>query len=106
MFLIGRQIQILAAILLLIALANWPYGYYQFLRLSVLAAAVISSWRKWREGSPFWAVVLASLALLFNPFQPVHFRREEWAWIDVLAALAFLACPATKPKSLNDDNQT
>lgn len=90
----------------MLALADWPYGYYQFLRFAVFAAAALSSWRSWQDGSPFWAVALAGLALLFNPFLPVHFRRDEWAWIDILAALAFLACPSTKPKPRDDADQT
>jgi len=105
-YLAGREIQICVAFLLVLALADWPYGYYQFLRLAVFIAAGLSSWRSWKEGRPFWAVVLASLALLFNPFQPIHFRRDEWAWIDALAALIFLVCPPMKPKPHDDVDQT
>jgi hypothetical protein len=105
-FLAGREIQICAAVLLVLALADWPYGYYQFLRLVVFGAAVLSAWRLWKKGNLFWASALASLALLFNPFLPVHFRRDEWAWIDTLAALAFLVSPPIKPKPLNDVDQT
>lgn len=105
-FLAGREIQFCAAVLLVLALADWPYGYYQFLRLVVFVAAVLSAWRLWQKGNSFWAFAFAGLALLFNPFLLVHFRRDEWAWIDALAALAFLACPPTKPKPRDDVDQT
>ena len=42
---------------------------------------------------------MVGLVLLFNPIHTVHFRRGEWAWIDALAALAFLAFPHAKKKA-------
>jgi hypothetical protein len=50
-------------------------------------------------------LVLAGFAVLFNPLHPVHFRRDEWAWIDILAVLTFLICPPTKPKPHDDVDQ-
>lgn len=97
-YLAGREAQVCAAVLLLVALANWPYGYYQFLRLAVCAVGAFSACRSWRAQKPLWAVAMAGLCLLFNPIYTVHFRRDEWAWVDAISALAFLAWPPAKPK--------
>lgn len=90
-FTTGREAQLCVAALLLSALADWPYGYYQFLRWAVSAGAAYCGWRASQEGRIWWVVGFVGLALLFNPFQAVHFRRDEWAWIDALSALAFAA---------------
>ena len=105
-YLAGREAQVCAAVLLLCALANWPYGYYQFLRLAVCAAGAFTAWLLWRSQRPIWAVVMAGLCLLFTPIHTVHFRRDEWAWINILAALVFLVCPLAKQKHLDDTDQT
>ena len=83
-FLAGREIQVCAAILLVLALADWPYGYYQFLRFAIFAAAALTSWRSWQEGRPFWAIALASLApVAAYPFM----KRITWwpqAWLGLV----------------------
>lgn len=89
----ARPIQIFAAILLLAALADWPYGYYTFLRLVVCLAAAFLAWQSFQAKRPPWGFAMTAIALLFNPFFLVHFHRHQWAWIDVLAAVAFLAFP-------------
>jgi hypothetical protein len=99
-WLAGREAQVCAAVLLLAALADWPYGYYQFLRLAVCAAAAFCAWRAWRDHQPLWVVGMVGLVLLFNPIYTAHFRRGEWAWIDALSALTFLAFPSSKEKKL------
>ena len=94
----GREAQIGVAVLLLAAVTDWPYGYYQFLRWAVCAAAAFCAWRASQDGRTAWLIGFVALALLFNPFHTIHFRRSEWAWIDALAALAFLAFPPIKPR--------
>jgi hypothetical protein len=82
---------LIVALMLLGALADWPYGYYQLLRIATCGVAVYIafmaySWQK------IWATWLFGfIALLFNPFIPVHLSRELWQPIDVICALLFLA---------------
>lgn len=97
-FVAGREAQICAAILLLAALADWLYGYYQFLRWAVCATAAFCAWKASEDGRTAWLIGFIGLALLFNPFYTIHFRRSEWAWIDALVALTFLAFSPAKPK--------
>jgi hypothetical protein len=97
--LIERKIQVSIATLLILALANLPYGYYQFLRIAVFVSASVLAWRISKaEGMVTWIFVMAGLALLFNPIFIIHFQRDEWAWIDVVSALVFLDCPQANGK--------
>jgi hypothetical protein len=78
-----------AAVLLLFALGQWPYGYYTFLRVAVTAAAAYNAFRC--DSESLWLWLFLGIALLFNPLFPVHMRRADWAVFDVAAAVAFAA---------------
>jgi hypothetical protein len=81
---------IIAAIMLFLALAPWPYGYYQLLRfvvcgVSVYVAFIAYNWQK------IWATFLFGfIAVLFNPLIPIHLSRELWQPIDTICAIIFL----------------
>jgi hypothetical protein len=81
---------LIATAMLLGALADWPYGYYQLLRLvvcgvSVYVAFMAYGWQK------MWVVWLFGfIALLFNPLIPIHLSRELWQPIDVICAILFV----------------
>jgi hypothetical protein len=80
---------LIAAAMLLGALADWPYGYYQILRfvvcgIGVYVAYTAYTWHK------MWAVWLFGfVALLFNPLVPIHFSRELWQYVDIICAVMF-----------------
>lgn len=81
---------IIATIMLILALVSWPYGYYQLLRfvvcgISVYVAFIAYNWHK------IWAAWLFGfVAVLFNPFVPIHLPRETWQPIDVICAVLFV----------------
>lgn len=78
--------RLLAAGLLVLALARWPYGYYQLLRWAVCgvgAWGVIEALAAERRG---WATVFGALAVLFNPIAPIRFDRDTWRVLDVATA--------------------
>lgn len=80
---------LIAALMLLGALAHWPYGYYQLLRfvtcgVAVYVAYMAYSWQK------MWVVWLFGfIALLFNPLIVIHLSRELWQPIDFVCAVLF-----------------
>ena len=81
---------LIAAAVLLGALGQWPYGYYQLLRfvvcgVSVYIAVMAYQWQK------IWAVWLFGfVAVLFNPLIPIHLSREIWQPVDVICAILFI----------------
>jgi hypothetical protein len=81
---------IIAAIMLFLALAPWPYGYYQSLRFVVCGMAVYVAFMayNWHK---IWALWLFGfIAVLFNPLIPIHFSRELWQPIDVICGILFV----------------
>ena len=83
-------LSIIAAIMLLLALVDWPYGYYQILRLVVCGAGGYIAYTAY-EMKKMWAVWLFGfIAVLFNPLFPIHLDRELWAVIDVICGILFL----------------
>jgi len=80
----------IAATMLLLALAPWPYGYYQLLRFVVCGVAVYIAFMayNWHKN---WAIYLFGfIAVLFNPLIPVHLSRELWQPIDTVCGIIFL----------------
>lgn len=79
----------MAILILLGALAPWPYGYYQLLRFVVcpVGGYVAFLAYKWQK---FWATWLFGIiAVLFNPFISIHLSRELWQPVDLVCALLF-----------------
>ena len=84
------SVAVIAAVMLLIALAKLPYGYYKLLRWVTCAAAVVVALSAHAWGKTWVAVPFGLIALLFNPLIPIHLSREIWRPIDIGAAALFL----------------
>ena len=81
---------IVAAVILLGALGDWPYGYYQLLRWITCGAAVWVAFLAY-DWKKKWAMVLFSiLAVLFNPLLPIHLSRDLWQPIDLICSILFV----------------
>jgi len=82
---------ILAALILLVALGNNPYSYYTFLRWAVMIAAAYSAYRSYKTGKAGWAWIMGIIAALFNPIAPFYLKRDTWQLIDLVISGVFLA---------------
>lgn len=85
---------VVAAILLLIALAPLPLGYYTFMRWAVTVAAIAMCALAHKGNQGGWLFLLIPIAILFNPISPVYMTRAYWAPFDVIAAAALLLAGA------------
>lgn len=83
-----RLVCIIAAAALLLALAPWPYAYYQLLRVAIFAAGIFGAVTLWHKEQPV-AVALLICGLVFNPLIPMHLTREIWSVLNIVAALMF-----------------
>jgi hypothetical protein len=86
---------LLAIVLLLVATARLPYGYYTLLRITVAGFCGLVAYLAWQEDSRVWATAFGLITVVFNPIIPVYFDRGIWLWLDVGAATivaAHLAC--------------
>lgn len=83
---------LIPAVLLIVAIGEWPYGYYQFLRLVVSASAITISVIEFKHDArpTWWLYIFSGIALLFNPISTVHLDQQIWQILDFITAAIFL----------------
>ena len=81
---------IVAAVALLAALGDWPYGYYQLLRFVVCGVSVYVAVVAYGFKSLWATWLFGGIAVLFNPLAPIHLSRALWQPIDFACALLFV----------------
>jgi hypothetical protein len=75
-------------VLMLIAVGDNPYGYYQFLRIATLVIALFIAYVVYNsdeENKAVWFFV--AVAILFNPFLPIYLDKSLWVIINILVAV-------------------
>lgn len=89
----SRAVWIVPAVLLAVAIADWPYGYYQLVRFVVCSACAYLVYVEYQANRAvnFWVIALGAIAVLFNPIAPIHLPKDVWRWLDGLAAVALIA---------------
>jgi hypothetical protein len=85
--------RLVAAVLLFVAVARMPYGYYILIRWVVCGIAAYSAVQARTLGKTGWTWIFGFIALFFNPVIPVHLGRqgkEIWALVDVAVGVVML----------------
>ncbi len=80
-------LKVIAIIMLLWALADNDYFYYQLLRWVITGVAGYSAYSSYTKGENNWTWIFAIIAILFNPITPFYLDREVWMLIDIIAAI-------------------
>lgn len=83
-------LKLVLAILLLLCLADMPYGFYQLVRFAAAAAFAYLSYDYFKSKRDGLGFVFAALALLFQPFFKVALGRTIWNIVDVLVAIGLI----------------
>jgi len=97
-----KAICFLCGILLLIAIARLPIGFYTFLRLAVTICSIVIIISEAKKGTTFWIIVFAIIGLVFNPVIPVYlYKKSLWMLIDLLTAATFIVYGLTYKISKN-----
>lgn len=83
------SVWLLPAGLLVAALLPWPYGYYNFLRITVCAVTAWLAYTQLRHDDALsgWVVALGAMSVLYNPIVPVHLTRELWSVLNLTGAV-------------------
>jgi len=79
------------AIMLLLCLADMPYGYYELVRLVAAAVFAYFAYEGFRAHRDAPLFVFGALALLFQPFVKVALGRTMWNIVDVVVAVGLIA---------------
>lgn len=83
-------LKLVLAILLLLCLADMPYGFYQLVRFAAAAAFAYLSYDYFKSKKDGLGFGFAALALLFQPFFKVALGRTIWNIVDVLVAIGLI----------------
>lgn len=75
--------------ILLIALADMPYGYYQILRVILFCASVYLAIAEGRRDGGFWLWAFIASALIYNPIATLSLGREIWTIVNVMTIAIF-----------------
>ncbi len=83
----------------LLVLATLPlpfYGFYTFVRIVAFLTFGYCALTVNRDAWLFWLFI--GLAILFNPFIPIHMTKAVWAVVDISSAIALFLSKDTVSK--------
>ena len=80
----------IAAGIILIGVAPLPYGYYTLLRIIATGAFVWAAIVAYERNDPVLPWVYGLLAIIFNPIIKIHFPKEIWVIIDLVAGMLLI----------------
>lgn len=81
--------RLIASVLLFLAVANLPYGYYRFLRIAVTLIAGANAYSSYKKGDYILFIIFLGIAILFNPIIPIYLSKDIWIPIDIIAGVFF-----------------
>lgn len=82
--------KIALAVLLIICLANMPYGYYQLIRIISTILFCYFSLYHYNISEKSYALLFLFLAILFQPFIKIALGRELWNIVDVIVGVLLI----------------
>lgn len=80
-------VKLVIAVLLLLCLADMPYGFYQIVRFTATVAFAYLSYDYFKSKQDVKGIVFALLAVLFQPFFKIALGRTLWNAIDIIVAI-------------------
>jgi hypothetical protein len=85
-----KLIKIILAGLLFLCLADFPYGYYQFVRFAATVGFGILAYLANEKGNKTEVVIYIILAVLFQPILKIHLGRTLWNIVDVIVGIGLV----------------
>lgn len=85
-----KYVRLFAAILLLVAIADFDYGFYMLIRFIICTISVYFTFAAYKTENERWMWIYGMLAALFNPFLPIHLSKSIWVMNDLIVAITFV----------------
>ena len=82
-----KLIKIILAILLLLCLIDFPYGFYQLVRFIALVGFGILAFKEYEKDNQSGMIIYIVLAILFQPLIKISLGRTLWNIVDIIVAL-------------------
>lgn len=83
-------VKIILSILLLLCLFNMPYGFYQFVRFTSMAAFAYLVFSANEQNKKNEVFIYIALAILFQPFVKIALGGTIWNIVDVIVGVGLL----------------
>lgn len=94
-------VYICAAMLFIAALPVPVYGYYVLLRIIVTAVFGCAAYIAFSKDNSMLPWLYGLVAVVFNPFIPIHLPKEVWIPIDIVAAVFLLVSSRNIPPKMD-----
>ena len=85
-----KLIKIVLSVLLLLCLADMPYGYFQFVRFCALVGFSVLAYFSYQQNRNVETIIFVTLAILFQPLMKIALGRTLWNVVDVIVAIGLL----------------
>ncbi len=95
----GTGIKIGLAILLLLCLADMPYGFFQLVRFLSLIGFGILAFEANQKEKQTEMIIFTALAILFQPLIKISLGRTLWNIVDIVIALGLILSLFSKPNN-------
>jgi len=83
-------IRFTSALILFIAIADHPYGYYRFVRLFTFAVCGYGFYKAYSIKNKLFSWIFGIIAIVFNPLYSFYFGKDLWHIIDVLSGIIII----------------
>jgi hypothetical protein len=107
-----KNIIIVAIILLILAIFPLPYGYYQFLKITICGILGYIGYQEYNKNKDFnvKCIIMWLFAIAYNPILKISLGRKRWAIVNVITIAVFLIFYGRKyfvktNKDNNDEKQ-
>jgi hypothetical protein len=85
-----KIIKIGLSILLLLCLADMPYGFFQLVRFLSLIGFGILAFNSNQKGKQTETIIFIALAILFQPIIKISLGRTLWNIVDVIVVIGLI----------------
>ena len=76
-------LKVLLAILLLLCLLDWPYSYFQFIRVFGMTCFAVLAYLDRNNKNKTFVIIWICSAIIINPIIKVPLGRTMWNVVDV-----------------------
>jgi hypothetical protein len=99
-----KYLYLVTGIASLLAIADLPYGYYEFLRWLVTIAGTALAIQASSNDAKAWLLLAIPAIVLWNPFFGATMDKSSWLLFNLSAGIAFIA--AYRSKDLSDNSSS
>lgn len=66
-----------------------PYDFYNILRIVLSCVSVYFAYITYKSNQTVFTLIFAVILILFNPIEPMTFKKGTWQYIDICTAVYF-----------------